>query len=103
MPGPEIVKRKAGAKVPQPLEDLSCLLGVFHHRGFGDLELERTARQAAAAKHGAQALDNVILEQLPRRYTHARKQRHATAGGALPGAELAGGAFDGEPPEIGDE
>src|SRR5215467_8745772 len=103
MPGAEIVEREAGAKIPQTLEDLSRLLGIFHHGRFGKLNFECAARQAAASKHGAQTVDDVISEELPRRYSHARKQRRATAGGALPSAELARGAFDSEQPEIGDE
>src|SRR5258708_35273430 len=103
MPGPEIVEREAGAEFAKPLQDLSRLFGIFHHGGLGELKLERAARQAAASKHGAQAFDDVILKQLPRRYAHAREQRHATSRGALPHRELARGAFDGEKPEIRDE
>src|SRR5258708_39693571 len=103
MPGPEIVELKAGAKIPKPFQDWSCLFGIFHHGGFSELKLERATRQAAASKHGAQAFDDVILEQLPRRYAHAREQRHATARRALPHRKRARGAFDGEQPEIRDE
>src|SRR5260370_14684276 len=103
MPGPEIVEREAGAKIPEPLQDLSRLFGIFHQGRFGKLKLERAARQAAASKYGAQAFDDVILEQLPRRYAHAGEQRHATARRALPQRELARGAFNGEQPEIRDK
>src|SRR5215472_8977759 len=103
MSGAEIIERKAGAKIPQPLEDLSRLLGIFHDGGFRELELERAARQAHSREHRAEIVDDVVLEKLPRRYIDAREQRHAAAHSALPDSELARGSFDREQAEIRDE
>src|SRR6516162_6936322 len=89
----EIVERQARAKVADALQHLRGVLGILHHQRFGELELERAARKARARNHRAQIVNEVLPQQLPRRYVDRGEHRIAAAHGTLPAAQLAGGAL----------
>ena len=101
--GAEIVEREPGAKLADPLQHLRGVLGIFHHHGFGELELERAARHHRARQHAAQILNEIVAQQLPRRDVDAGEQRIAQPQGALPGAELLRGALQHEQAELDDQ
>ena len=85
------------------LQHLRGMLGIFHHQRLGEFELERAARETCARNHGAQIVDQVLPQQLPRRHVDADEDRIALAHGALPDAELARGALEHEHAEIDDQ
>ena len=80
---PKSSSDKPGAELLDAREHLRGVLGIFHHQRFGEFELERAARQRRAREHGAQVLDQVVAQQLPRRDVDAGEDRLAIAvGGA---------------------
>src|SRR5262245_9516183 len=99
----EIVECQARAKVADALQHLRGVLGILHHQRFRKLELERATRKACARNHRAQVVDEVLPQQLPRRYVDAGEHRIAAAHGTLPRAQLAGGALQHEHTEVDDE
>ena len=84
--GAEVVERQAGAEFADALQHLRGVLGILHHQRLGELELERSARQAGARNHRAQIVDQILPQQLPRRHVDAGEQRIALTHGALPAA-----------------
>ena len=103
MAGAEIVERQAGAEFLDAGQHLRGMLGIFHDQRFGDLELERAARQRGAAQHAAQILDQIVAQQLPRRHVHAGEDRLARTGCRLPLRELLRGVVEHEQAEIDDQ
>src|SRR5579871_142786 len=103
MPGAEIVERQPGAKLADAMQHLAGVLRVFHHQRFGELELEGAAREPRTGDDGAQIMDEVLPQQLPRRDVDAGEDRVAAARAVLPGAELACGTLEHEQTEVDDE
>src|SRR5262249_1490493 len=99
----EIVECQARAKVADALQHLRGVLGILHHQRFRKLELERAACKACARNPRAQVVDEVLPQQLPRRYVDAGEHRIAAAHGTLPRAQLAGAALQHEHTEVDDE
>ena len=84
MAGAEIVEREPGAELAHAREHLGGIFRVFHHQRFGELELERAAREARARQHRADVLDEVVPQQLARGYVDAGENRIAAPRGTLP-------------------
>ena len=103
MAGAEIVEREAGAELADALEHLRGVLRVLHHQRFGQLELERAAREARAREHRAQVVDQILPQQLARRHVDAGEDRIALRAPCAASAELARGALQHEQAEIDDQ
>ena len=103
MSGAEIVERQAGAELANPLQHLRRVLRILHHQRFRQFQLQRAARDRRARQHGADVVDQVVPQQLPRRDVDAGEDRMLRAHGALPHGELARGLVHHEHPEIDDQ
>ena len=103
MAGAEIIQRQPGSEFADPRQHLRRMLRVLHHQRFGQFQLERAARHRGARQHGADVVDQIVAQQLPRGDVDAGEDRLARTHRALPDRELLGGLVHHEHAEIDDQ
>ena len=80
-------------------QHLRGVFRVLHHQDFGDLELQRAARERGADEHRLDVVDEIVAQQLARRDVDAGEERLARRAHACQCGELARGAVEDEEAE----
>src|ERR1035437_8577863 len=76
------------------------MLRVLHDQRFRQFELQRAARHRGARQHGADVVNQIVPQQLPRGDVDAGADRFARTHRALPDRELPRGLVHHEHAEI---
>ena len=92
VPGAEVVDGEPDAHVADLLQQHHRMLGVLHHRPFGDLELEQLRRESTAPQRAGDVGHERAAAQLARRQVHAHAHRRQPALG--PAARIGAGALE---------